>query len=127
MRVDFVVAEDAPVGVQLWPSLSPKAGPSLTLESVEVVSRKIRETNDGTWYVYTDSVTWTYQDGHQERYTISEKIDVDFEKVALDRRAKIKIGRWTYDATIHPEGYASYTTRQGREALAHRNQYTEVS
>jgi hypothetical protein len=42
------------------------------------------------------------------------------------RAAKIKVGRWTYDATINEAGHATYTTKSG-QVTATSDKYTEIN
>lgn len=42
------------------------------------------------------------------------------------REATIKIGRWTYDATIDPNGFALYNTKKGECKSAKPGEYTEI-
>lgn len=43
-----------------------------------------------------------------------------------DRQAEIKVGRWTYWATIQADGNASYKTKLGANKTAVAGTYTEV-
>lgn len=57
-----VIAEDAPIGVQLWPTVAPEYAPNFTLARVEVV----RDVN-GTrvrWEYESGSVRW-FRPGEQ--------------------------------------------------------------
>lgn len=48
-----VIAEDAPIGVLLWPVTRPEAAPNFTLMEVRVVRRECR-----------NYVTWVYENGN---------------------------------------------------------------
>src|SRR5262245_3297238 len=61
----FVAAEDAPIGVQLWPTTAPGYAHHWTLVSVEVISQKVRDAS-GTYE--NTQVVWTYEDGKQRRF-----------------------------------------------------------
>lgn len=54
-----VTAEAAPIGVQLWPTASPKYAPNFTLAAVTV--------DDNT-------VTWTYESGTTRYFRKGEQI-----------------------------------------------------
>jgi hypothetical protein len=60
-----VTAEDAPVGIQLWPTRSPEYAPNFTLASVAVV----RNSNG-------EHVVWTYENGNQRVFGKGEQITV---------------------------------------------------
>lgn len=45
---------------------------------------------------------------------------------ASDRQATIKVGRWTYLATIQADGNASYKTKLGQSKTALAGTYTEI-
>lgn len=59
-----VIAEDAPTGVQLWPTASPDYALNFTLESVAVI-----RTSSGRRFV-----TWTYQNGNQRHFDLGEEV-----------------------------------------------------
>jgi len=58
-----VIAEDAPIGVQLWPTTSPKFAPNFTLASVATVRNEVRSY-----------VVWTYENGSQRTFEMGEQI-----------------------------------------------------
>lgn len=60
-----VIAEDAPLGVQLWPTISPEAAPNFTLERVEIVRSQI-----GT------HVRWVYQNGDTRVFGLGQAVAV---------------------------------------------------
>lgn len=69
--VDFyVVAEDAPIGVQLWPTRTPEYAPNFTLASVAVVR------SEAPTYV-----VWTYESGTVRTLALGEQVAC--RKVAL--------------------------------------------
>ena len=43
-----------------------------------------------------------------------------------DREVTIKVGRWTYDATVTSTGVASYTNKKGAKVVLAQGEYTEV-
>lgn len=64
MKTATVIAKDAPLGVQLWPTTSPEYAPNFTLASVT------RELNsDGQEFV-----TWTYQNGKTRMFLVDEVV-----------------------------------------------------
>lgn len=73
----LVTAEDAPIGVQLWPTTAPQYARNFTLLSVQVVTRKIRDTA-GEWFEYPATVIWTYESGKQRRFRLGERVAVQF-------------------------------------------------
>lgn len=60
-----VIAELAPLGVQLWPTLTPAAAPNFTLERVQ-----IERTAYGT------AVRWIYQSGAARVFALGERVTV---------------------------------------------------
>ncbi len=60
---DMVIAEDAPLGVQLWPTIRPSAAPNFTLDKVAVV-----RTVNG------EHVVWTYQNGATRTFSKGEQV-----------------------------------------------------
>lgn len=63
-----VVAEDAPIGVQLWPTRSPEFAPNFTLGRVDIARTEI-----GTF------VRWIYQGGTERVFRLGETVAVDGE------------------------------------------------
>lgn len=62
--VDFdVTAEDAPLGVQLWPTIAPEFAQHYTLASVAVIRDAL-----GT------RVRWTYEGGSTRTFRLGERI-----------------------------------------------------
>lgn len=70
-----VVAEDAPIGVQLWPTRLPEFSKNFTLLSVEVVTRHLRDKS-GTYS--RTVVIWTYENLTTREFDLGEKVDVQF-------------------------------------------------
>lgn len=62
-----VVAEDAPLGVQLWPTRLPEYAPNFTLEEVSV-----HRSDNGEW------VAWRYRNGTTRTFRKGEKVVVQF-------------------------------------------------
>ena len=62
-EITLVVAEDAPLDVQLWPTTTPEAGVNFTLRTVAVV----RGPN-GSW------VEWTYLSGATRQFRLGERV-----------------------------------------------------
>lgn len=58
-----LVAEDAPLGVQLWPTVSPEFAPNFTLASVEIVRD-----------FYGTRVRWTYENGNVRTFDLGEQV-----------------------------------------------------
>jgi hypothetical protein len=58
-----VTAETAPLGVQLWPTISPEFADNFTLYSVAVIRTEAREY-----------VLWVYRDGSQRTFDLGEQI-----------------------------------------------------
>jgi hypothetical protein len=69
----LVVAEEAPLGVQLWPTATPDSARNFTLAAVEVLTRKARQ-EDGSWCEYPATVVWTYQSGNERRFRLGEEV-----------------------------------------------------
>jgi hypothetical protein len=72
-QVTTVTAEDAPIGVQLWPTISPKYAPNFTLAAVEVIVRKLRDAS-GDYEM--SSVIWTYENGSTRSFLLGEQVAV---------------------------------------------------
>jgi hypothetical protein len=65
-QITTVVAKDAPLGVQLWPTTSPEYAENFTLVSVT------RQLNfNGNEYV-----TWTYGNGKTRSFMADEEVAV---------------------------------------------------
>lgn len=60
-----VVAEYAPIGVQIWPTTAPQYAPNFTLESVSVV-----RTRERTY------VRWQYENGSTRLFKLGERVVV---------------------------------------------------
>ena len=58
-----VIAEDAPLGVQLWPTTDAKYAPNFTLAQVDVVRLPLGKR-----------VVWTYENGSQRTFALGEAI-----------------------------------------------------
>lgn len=65
-NIASVVAEDAPIGVQLWPTIHPDFAPNFTLERVEIT-----RTCVGT------NVRWYYQNNTERVFRLGETVAVD--------------------------------------------------
>ena len=65
---ESVVAEDAPLGVLLWPVRAPEFEPNFTLESVAVVRDSMGSR-----------VIWTYQNGTKRTFRPGEKVSVKMQ------------------------------------------------
>lgn len=61
----YVIAEDAPIGVQLWPTTSPKYAPNFTLATVAIL-----RTSTGR------HVVWTYESGATRVFFLGERVAV---------------------------------------------------
>lgn len=59
----IVSAEEAPIGVLLWPVVSAGSEPHYTLAEVQVVRREERSF-----------VRWIYQDGKERTFEVSEGV-----------------------------------------------------
>lgn len=68
---DTVTAEDAPIGVQLWPTTRPECAPNFTLATVEVVTRKLR---DAFGEQEISTVVWTYEGGNVRTFRLGEQV-----------------------------------------------------
>ncbi|WGH21373.1 hypothetical protein SEA_EMOTION_24 [Arthrobacter phage Emotion] len=64
---ETVKAEEAPIGVQLWPTRSPEFAPNFTLAAVETV----RNT-------YGTRVRWVYENGSERWFDLGEDVAVRF-------------------------------------------------
>lgn len=58
-----IVAEDAPIGVQLWPTRAPEYAPNFTLAEVAIF-----RNDAGTF------VRWTYDGGNVRTFALGERI-----------------------------------------------------
>lgn len=63
-----VIAEDAPLGVQLWPS-RPGCEDAFILRSVAVIRDEMDEANGRAGHV-----VWTYRNGNVRTFLLGEKI-----------------------------------------------------
>jgi hypothetical protein len=66
-KTTHVIAEDAPLGVQLWPTLSADYADNFTLDMVET-----HRTVNGTM------VTWTYRNGTTRVFHAGDQVVVSF-------------------------------------------------
>jgi hypothetical protein len=71
-----VVAEDAPIGILLWPVNRPEAEPNFTLMEVRIVRRATRS-----------HVTWIYENGSERHFDLGEQVWVR-EGVAAEAKAR---------------------------------------
>lgn len=67
METTTVIAERAPVGVQLWPTRTPEQADAFTLERVATVRSDLSE-----W------VEWTYQNGSKRTFRVGEEVAVQY-------------------------------------------------
>lgn len=65
VKTTTVIAEDAPIGVLLWPVRSPEGAPNFTLATVEIV----RNVN-GSF------IRWTYESGATRVFPVGEAVAV---------------------------------------------------
>lgn len=65
--MSYVIAEDAPIGVQLWPTVSPESAPNFTLMEVRIVRRADR-----------GYVTWIYENGTERYFDLGESVAVQY-------------------------------------------------
>lgn len=79
-RTGTVKAEDAPLGVLLWPVTRPEAEPNFTLASVTRVSRLDRTT-----------IVWEYQSGKTRTFAPGEDVVVSAE--AAEHRGHVYLVR----------------------------------
>jgi hypothetical protein len=63
-----VIAEDAPLGVQLWPTLTPESAPNFTLDRVEIIRG-----------AYGSYVRWVYQNDNTRTFRLGERVAIDGE------------------------------------------------
>lgn len=66
--VTYVTAEDAPLGVQLWPTFVPESAPNYTLMRVETVR------TEGRSYV-----RWIYQNGKERSFDLGQQVAVQID------------------------------------------------
>ena len=64
---DSVIAEDAPIGVQLWPTRSPAYADNFTLMEVQVVRGEVRSY-----------VRWIYRNGNERTFSLGESVAVQY-------------------------------------------------
>jgi hypothetical protein len=67
-KFQTVTAEDAPLGVQLWPTISPEFAKNFTLAEVAVV-----RTATQTY------VRWTYESGYKRTFRVGELVAVQLD------------------------------------------------
>jgi len=65
-HIASVIAENAPIGVQLWPTVNPESAPNFTLAMVEIVRD-----------AYGMSVRWTYEGGNVRSFELGQCVTVD--------------------------------------------------
>jgi hypothetical protein len=61
-----VAAEDAPIGVQLWPTITPESAPAFTLDRVEIVRTETQKY-----------VRWVYQSGTIRVFELGQTVACD--------------------------------------------------
>lgn len=64
-----VTAQDAPIGVQLWPTTDPRYAPNFTIESVELI-RNHRGAH----------VRWVYESGSTRYFDLGDQVAVRTER-----------------------------------------------
>lgn len=69
-----VAAQDAPIGVQLWPTRTPEQADRFTLRSVATVRNEVR-----SW------VVWTYEDNHIRTFEVGELVAVRVAEADLPK------------------------------------------
>ena len=67
MERTSVIAEDAPIGVPLWPTTHPRFDRNFTLSSVSTV----RDS-------YGTHVLWLYENGETRSFSIGERVSVEY-------------------------------------------------
>lgn len=67
----MVIAEDAPIGVQLWPTTDQRYAGNYTLTCVTTVTRTARWANVTQ---ETTKVVWTYESGRVDIYDLHELV-----------------------------------------------------
>jgi hypothetical protein len=97
-----IAAEDAPIGVQLWPTLSPESAPDFTLTRVSVVRNAF-----ASW------VVWTYMSGQERTFQPGESVVV---RVLADQAGAV--------TSAQRVGTAIKTTKRARDAAATRTRST---
>lgn len=60
---ELIKAEDAPLGVQLWPTRAPEYAPNFTLAEVAIIRGP-----------YGTRVEWTYQNGAARIFDLGEDV-----------------------------------------------------
>lgn len=90
MKTTTVIAEDAPIGVLLWPVRSAEYAPNFTLASVT----RTRNT-----------VIWTYEDGTVREFLPGERVACEFEREIFQRGDVVEL----QDRDRDPSRYAKAT------------------
>lgn len=72
-----VIAEGAPIGVQLWPTRTPELGYHFTLRSVALVRNEVR-----SW------VVWTYEDNQIRTFDVGDRVTAKLTLADYERAAK---------------------------------------
>lgn len=62
-----IIAEDAPIGVQLWPTISPEFAPNFTLAEVQIVRTETQRY-----------VRWLYQNGNERVFQLGQSVTVRY-------------------------------------------------
>ncbi len=68
MKTTLVIAKDAPLGVQVWPTTSPEYARNFTLASV---TRQLAPSG-------LEFVIWTYQNGTTRMFMANEEVACEF-------------------------------------------------
>lgn len=66
-----ITAEDAPIGVQLWPTTTPQAARNFTLLCVQVITCVTREATEAC---ETTRVVWTYENLSTREFVLGEGV-----------------------------------------------------
>lgn len=69
-----VIAQDAPIGVLLWPVTAPEFEPNFTLEFVEVVRS-----------AHGSFVVWVYENGNRRTFRVGESVAVQLPPAKCSR------------------------------------------
>jgi len=99
-----VVAEDAPIGVLLWPVRSPEFAPNFTLERVEIVRTAA-----------SSFVRWIYESGNERVFNVGDEVAVQFPPKHVVLPAEDGKTWWNLvDADGAPVMAGEYTAPNGK-------------
>lgn len=82
-----VIADLAPLGVQLWPTRTPAYADNFTLAAVAIVRDEITQANGQPGYV-----RWTYRNGQTRDFHIGEQVAARVPADALSHLGVIARG-----------------------------------